>query len=227
MQIHEITKKAVNEDLVSGLTNMAWKAAGVANPLDQNGPQGAPVASNMRQAAAGEINRSLLAPMAKQMQQRWAQTVQQLLTKSVDTAGNPATSAAQIKTDALEKELYLFINGLVGRGFDIGDLSSRPDPSGQSKQLYSELQPQITAAINTTQKPNPSQQQQIWMDLATSIQRAKSILNFSSGGSVKPATAGKDNAGRTTFNGTPYNKTDPSHRALVQLMGLNPDRYPK
>lgn len=227
MQIHEITKKTVNEDLVSGLTNMAWKAAGVANPLDQTGPQGTPVASNMRQAAAGEMNRSLLAPMAKQMQQRWAQTVQQLLTKSVDAVGNPATSAAQIKTDALEKELYLFINGLVGRGFDIGDLSTRQDPSGQSKELFNDIKPQITAAISTTQKPDSTQQQQIWLDLATSIQRAKSILNFSGQGNVKPATPGKDNAGKTTFNGAPYNKTDPSHRALIQMMGLNPDTYPK
>lgn len=231
MQIHEVTRKTVAEGIgdkiIGGLTNMAWKAAGTANPLDQAGAQGAPVASNMRQASAGEMNKTLLAPLAKQMQQRWAQTVQQLLAKSVDAAGNPATSASQIKTAALEKELYLFINGLVGRGFDIGDLSSRQDPSGQSKQLYSDIKPQITAAINFTQKPNTTQQQRIWLDLATSIQRAKSILNFSGQGNVKPATPGKDNAGKTTFNGTPYNKTDPSHRALVQLMGLNPDTYPK
>ena len=34
MQIHEITRKPIKEDVVSGLTNMLYKSAGVANPLD-------------------------------------------------------------------------------------------------------------------------------------------------------------------------------------------------
>ena len=67
MQIHEITRRPIKEGVVSGLTNMAWKAAGVANPLDsldqtRLGPK---VAGNMRQGAAGEVSKTLLAPLAK------------------------------------------------------------------------------------------------------------------------------------------------------------------
>ena len=178
MQIHEITRKPIKEGVVSGLTNMAWKAAGVANPLDsldqtRLGPK---VDSNLRQGAAGEVNKTLLAPLAKEMQKRWAQNVQQLMLKSDDPKTNdPVTSAAQIDRGVLEKELYQFVNQLAG--VDIGEL--KDDGSGQANLLKTEIKPQITAAIANTQKPNPGAN--VWLPLATSIQRAKSIKNFSQG----------------------------------------------
>jgi hypothetical protein len=176
MQIHEITRKPIKEDVVSGLTNMLYKSAGVTNPLDsldqtRLGPK---VAGNMRQGAAGEMSKTLLAPLAKEMQKRWAQTVQQLLLKSVDpSTKNPVTSAAQIDQAALEKELYQFVNQLAGVNID----QLPDDGSGQANLLKTELKPQITAAIADTQKPNPGAD--VWLPLATSIQRAKSIAQFS------------------------------------------------
>ena len=176
MQIHEITRRPIKEGVVSGLTNMAWKAAGVANPLDQNLEPGTPVAGNMRQGAAGEVSKTLLAPLAKEMQKRWAQTVQQLMLKSDDPkTKNPVTSAAQIDQAALEKELYQFVNQLAGVNID----QLQDDGSGQANLLKTELKPQITAAIADTQKPNPGAD--VWLPLATSIQRAKSIARFSQG----------------------------------------------
>ena len=218
MQIYEITRKPIKEDVVSGLTNMAWKAAGVANPLDsldqtRLGPK---VASNMRQGAAGEVNKTLLAPLAKEMQKRWAQTVQQLLLKSVDPKTNdPVTSAAQLDRGVLEKELYQFVNQLAG--VDIGEL--KDDGSGQANLLKTEIKPQITAAIANTQKPNPGAD--VWLPLATSIQRAKSIKNFSQGtdntANNQVATVTFDPSNNPLYNGKPYNANDPSHKMALTL----------
>ena len=218
MQIHEITRKAVAEGIVSGLTNMAWKAAGVANPLDsldqtRLGPK---VAGNMRQGAAGEVSKTLLAPLAKEMQKRWAQNVQQLMLKSDDPKTNdPVTSAAQIDRGVLEKELYQFVNQLAG--VDIGEL--KDDGSGQANLLKTEIKPQITAAIANTQKPNPGAD--VWLPLATSIQRAKSIKTFSQGAdntaNNQVATVTFDPSGNALYNGKPYNANDPSHKMALTL----------
>ena len=218
MQIHEITRKAVAEGIVSGLTNMAWKAAGVANPLDsldqtRLGPK---VAGNMRQGAAGEVSKTLLAPLAKEMQKRWAQTVQQLMLKSDDPkTKNPVTSAAQIDQAALEKELYQFVNQLAGVNID----QLQDDGSGQANLLKTEIKPQITAAIANTQKPNPGAD--VWLPLATSIQRAKSIKNFSQGAdntaNNQVATVTFDPSNNPLYNGKPYNANDPSHRMALTL----------
>ncbi len=218
MQIHEITRKPIKEDVVSGLTNMLYKSAGVANPLDsldqtRLGPK---VASNLRQGAAGEMNKTLLAPLAKEMQKRWAQNVQQLLLKSVDPKTNdPVTSAAQLDRGVLEKELYQFVNALAG--VDIGEL--KDDGSGQANLLKTEIKPQITAAIANTQKPNPGAD--VWLPLATSIQRAKSIKNFSQGAddaaNNQVATVTFDPSGNALYNGKPYNANDPSHKMALTL----------
>ena len=218
MQIHEITRKPIKEDVVSGLTNMLYKSAGVANPLDsldqtRLGPK---VASNLRQGAAGEMNKTLLAPLAKEMQKRWAQNVQQLLLKSVDpSTKNPVTSAAQLDRGVLEKELYQFVNALAG--VDIGEL--KDDGSGQANLLKTEIKPQITAAIANTQKPNPGAD--VWLPLATSIQRAKSIKNFSQGAddaaNNQVATVTFDPSGNALYNGKPYNANDPTHKMALTL----------
>ena len=218
MQIHEITRRPIKEGVVSGLTNMAWKAAGVANPLDsldqtRLGPK---VAGNMRQGAAGEVSKTLLAPLAKEMQKRWAQTVQQLMLKSDDPKTNdPVTSAAQIDRGVLEKELYQFVNQLAG--VDIDQLQD--DGSGQANLLKTEIKPQITAAIANTQKPNPGAD--VWLPLATSIQRAKSIKTFSQGAdntaNNQVATVTFDPSNNPLYNGKPYNANDPSHKMALTL----------
>jgi hypothetical protein len=219
MQIHEITRRPIKEDVVSGLTNMLYKSAGVANPLDsldqtRLGPK---VDSNLRQGAAGEMNKTLLAPLAKEMQKRWAQVVQQLVStsKSVADPKIPATGADQLDRGVLEKELYQFVNQLAG--VDIGEL--KDDGSGQANLLKTEIKPQITAAIADTQKPNPGAD--VWLPLATSIQRAKSIKNFSQGAdntaNNQVATVTFDPSNNPLYNGKPYNANDPSHRMALTL----------
>ena len=221
MQIHEITRRPIKEGVVSGLTNMAWKAAGVANPLDQNLEPGTPVAGNMRQGAAGEVSKTLLAPLAKEMQKRWAQTVQQLMLKSDDPkTKNPVTSAAQIDQAALEKELYQFVNQLAGVNID----QLQDDGSGQANLLKTELKPQITAAIADTQKPNPGAD--VWLPLATSIQRAKSIARFSQGAGNRkgPGETPTVNrvGGKLMVDGQPYNPSNIEHVEAVKSVGIDP-----
>ena len=230
MQIHEITRRTVTEAGLMGQIG-SNAAAGLANKLlPGSAPAdrlvGTPTSGGLRQAAAGQMNKTLLAPLAKEMQKRWAQTVQQLLIKSVDkTTGAPVTSAAQIDRAALEKEFYLFMNALVG--FDVGTIASMDDGSGQAKQLDSELKPQITAAIANTQKPVTGAN--VWLPLATSVQRAKSISQFSSKPGNKTAGPGKylpvtgtGQAGKVLVNGQPYNRTNPLHLASVQAAGIDP-----
>jgi hypothetical protein len=167
------------------------------------------------------MNKTLLAPLAKEMQKRWAQNVQQLLLKSVDkSTGAPVTTAAQIDQAALEKELYQFINTLAG--FDIGEL--KDDGSGQANLLNTELKPQITAAIANTQKPNPGAN--VWLPLATSIQRAKSIRTYSQGTGNKKGPGETlpvyKQAGKTMVDGQPYNPTNPAHTQALIAVGIDP-----
>jgi hypothetical protein len=229
MQIHEITRKAVAEGIgdkmIGGLTNMLYKSAGVANPLDQNELQGPATAANQRQAAAGQMNSTLLAPLAKEMYNRWAQTVQQLLVRSVDKAtGAPVTSASQLDRAALEKEMNTFINSLAG--FDLATLSTTMDDgSGQAKELDADLKPQLQAAIADTQ--NPKNGANVWLPLATSIQRAKSIKQFANGAKTG-GPAGKYlpitplSPGKVLVGDQPYNPSNPIHKASVLAAGIDP-----
>jgi hypothetical protein len=184
MQIHEITRKPIKEDVVSGLTNMLYKSAGVTNPLDsldqtRLGPK---VDSNLRQGAAGEVNKTLLAPLSKQMQQRWAQVVQQLVSTSKSAADPkiPATGADQLAPAELTQEFEKFLNSLFAPSIDIAGLAALSD-NNDARMLSQQLPAQIQSAIDVTMDPktNASKANKTWMDLATSVQRAKSIGHFS------------------------------------------------
>jgi hypothetical protein len=115
----------------------------------------------------------------------------------------------------LEKELYQFVNQLAG--VDIDELVD--DGSGQANLLKTELKPQITAAVADTQKPNPGAN--VWLPLATSIQRAKSIKNFgkeaNNTANNRVATVTFDPSGNALYNGKPYNANDPSHKMALTL----------
>ena len=214
MQIHEITNKKVAEGWGDIGKTIATKAMnGLSNKLlpgsvpDPN-LVGSPVAANQRQAAAGQMNKSLLAPLAKEMQNRWAQTVQQLLVRSVDkVTGAPVTSASQLDQAALTKEMNTFINSLAG--FDLAN-----------------LKPQLLAAVDNTMSPVNGAK--VWLPLATSIQRAKSIATFANGAKTS-GPAGKylpitptGVPGKVLVGDQPYNPTDPIHKASVIAAGIDP-----
>lgn len=195
MQIHEITRRHITEaGLMGTIANKA--IAGLSNKLlPGSAPDtqfvSSPVSVNQRQAAAGEMNRSLLAPMAKQMQQRWAQVVQQLVSTSKSAADPkiPATGADQLAVTDLTQELEKFLNSLFGAGNDIASLASMTS-NNDARMLSQQLPKQIQDAIKITMDPktNAGIAEKTWMDLATSVQRAKSIGQFS--GTRGRATAG-------------------------------------
>ena len=186
MQIHEITRRRVNEAGIMGqigsniATGLANKLLPGSVPADQFA--GAPVSANQRQAAAGEMNRSLLEPLSKQMQQRWAQVVQQLVStsKSVADPKIPATGADQLAPAELTQEFEKFLNSLFAPSIDIAGLAALSD-NNDARMLSQQLPAQIQAAIDVTMDPktNAGQAKKTWMDLATSVQRAKSIAQFS------------------------------------------------
>lgn len=185
MQIHEITRRRINEagimgqigsNIATGLANKLLPGSAPAEPFATG-----PVSVNQRQAAAGEMNRSLLAPLAKQMQQRWAQTVQQLVSTSKSAADPkiPATGADQLAPADLRQELEKFLNSLF-RSTNIADLAAMSD-NNDARMLSQQLPAQIQAAIDVTMDPktNAGKADKTWMDLATSVQRAESIAQFS------------------------------------------------
>lgn len=185
MQIHEITRRRINEAGIMGQigSNIATGMANKLLPGSVPDPRyvGAPVAANQRQAAAGQMNRSLLEPLAKQMQQRWAQAVQQLVStsKSVADPKIPATGADQLAPAELTQEFEKFLNSLF-RSIDIAGLAAMSD-NNDARMLSQQLPAQIQAAIDVTMDPktNASKANKTWMDLATSVQRAQSIAQFS------------------------------------------------
>lgn len=185
MQIHEITRRRINEAGIMGQigSNIATGMANKLLPGSVPDPRyvGAPVAANQRQAAAGQMNRSLLEPLAKQMQQRWAQAVQQLVStsKSVADPKIPATGADQLAPAELTQEFEKFLNSLF-RTINIAGLAAMSD-NNDARMLSQQLPAQIQAAIDVTMDPktNASKANKTWMDLATSVQRAQSIAQFS------------------------------------------------
>jgi hypothetical protein len=186
MQIHEITRRRINEAGIMGqigsniATGLANKLLPGSVPADQF--VGSPTSANQRQAAAGQMNRSLLAPLAKQMQQRWAQAVQQLVStsKSVADPKIPATGADQLAPAELTQEFEKFLNSLFAPNIDIAGLAALSD-NNDARMLSQQLPVQIQSAIDVTMDPktNAGKANKTWMDLATSVQRAKSIAQFS------------------------------------------------
>ena len=188
MQIHEITNKKVAEGWGDIGKTIATKAMnGLSNKLLPGSVPdptlvGSPVAANQRQAAAGQMNKSLLAPLAKEMQNRWAQTVQQLVStsKSVADPKIPATGADQLAPAELTQEFEKFLNSLFAPSIDIAGLAALSD-NNDARMLSQQLPVQIQSAIDVTMDPktNAGKANKTWMDLATSVQRAKSIGQFS------------------------------------------------
>lgn len=225
MQIHEITRRRINEaGIMAQIGNNI--ATGLANkllpgsvPADQFAT--APVSANQRQAAAGQINRSLLAPLAKQMQQRWAQVVQQLVStsKSVADPKIPATGADQLAPAELTQELEKFVNSLF-RTIDIAGLAAMSD-NNDARMLSQQLPTQIQAAIDVTMDPktNAGKANKTWMDLATSVQRAQSIAQF---GGTRRAGAGSNRVTPQAQKVADQLDLDANQIAQMQQMARDP-----
>ena len=226
MQIHEITQSAqqpVNEVLGALAQGAAALGKGIAGAAAQNFAQSqgqnlnAPnkVLPAGRQQAAGEMSKALLKPLADRMRVGWAQALQGMVARATNPTNPriPATSPADLRDDIITKGLYNYLNTLLG--WDVSTLINIDD-TGQAALLDKELDQYITAAVVASKNPKMAQDQ-IWLNLATAIQRAQNIKQSKSG-EVKPAQLTYGTDGKLKFNGQPYNANDLSHRMAVKVM---------
>ena len=235
MQIHEITRRPVNEVLgaiastIGGaLANKAASTQGISLD-DPSGREGPYASATQRQGAAMKMNASTIQALAKKAQEAWTKEMQNMIV----TSEPPVMSAAQleqIKPNTVAAELQTLINSLAG--FDVATLAAAKDPTGQSQELTNQLQKAKEAVVDATIAPktDPAAMKSAWQSLATMISQAQNVRQFSStdaesSGRGQPAKTSTGPDGKPLFNGKPYNKTDPAHRLTIQQFGLDPNTY--
>lgn len=233
MQIYEVTMGGLAKGaagFASGLASAGKAFAGAAaqkfaqsqgqdlTPADQK-----VMDPTLRQQAAGQMSKPLLKPLADKLRTGWAQTLQGMVRIATNPTNSkvPATSPADLRDDVITKGLYNYLNQILG-----WDLSTLPtiDDSGQAGLLEKELNQYVTAAVVAAKNPKMAQDQ-IWMNLATAIQRAQNI-KAARGGELRSAQISYGTDGKTLFNGQPYNASDLSHRMAVKvILKQDPNTY--
>ena len=121
MQIHEITRRNINEagfaaGLATGLGS-ALSKVGVAGPTMEPGKFAGPVMDRSQAYGAAVQQAKTLKPL---MQKSWGQAVQKIMSTSKDSAGIPITSLNQLapaEMTNLRSELDAIINKNIGMDF--------------------------------------------------------------------------------------------------------------
>lgn len=230
MQIHEITRRPVNEVLGtmaktvgSALMNKAMTAVDPGFAQDNQPDK---VAPGQRQAAAMKMNAGMIQALAKKAQETWTTEVQNMIVTSVPKVMN----ASELKVPTVEAELQGLINSLAG--FDVTQLSASKDTTGQSQATIQKLMQAKEEVVKATMasKGDPAAMTRGWNSLATMIAQAQNVKQFASteaqsSNRGEPAKTSSGPDGKPLFNGKPYNKTDPAHRLAVQQFGADPDTY--
>jgi hypothetical protein len=230
MQIHEITRRPVNEvlgamakTLGSALLN---KAVSAVDPGFAQDDQPDKVAPGQRQGAAMKMNAGMIKALAKKAQETWATEIQNMIVQHKPKI----ISVDNLKLPAVELELQTLINSLSG--FDVTELAKAKDPTGQSQATIEKLMQAKEEVIKATMAPktDPAAMSRAWEGLATMIAQAQNTKQFAgkeaqSFNTNDPAevTYGPDR--KPLFNGRPYNKNDPAHRLAAQQFGADPDTY--
>lgn len=230
MQIHEITRRPVNEVLGAMAktvgTALMNKAASAVNPGLAQDDQPDKVSAGQRQAAAMKMNAGTIQALAKKAQETWTTEVQNMIVTSEPQVLN----ASQLKLATVEDELQTLINSLSG--FDVNQLAAARDPTGQSQLTAQKLMQAKKAVVDATIAPrtNPAAMKSAWTNLSTMIAQAQNTNQFAgteaqstTRGEPAKVTTGPDR--KPLFNGIPYNKSDPAHRLAIQQFGLDPDTY--
>ena len=212
MQIHEITQRKQVTEILGALSAVAGgiaKAGANQFVQSQTGQSmttdkvsGGP---NARMGAY-KVNAAAVAPLAKQLQLAWAQTVQEFLKRTKDTAGNPATNLAAVSPGSvatLEPQLTTMINNAIsprGAG-NYKDLVSNAgqDPVAQqaAKEVVAAIDKGVAGVMSATMKPGDNSRQLTtsWLELSRDgIAPAQQIIAFDSGntpGAGKSTTSQK------------------------------------
>jgi len=225
MRIYEITqKKLTNEGIMGGLASTIATGAiksvlgpGVDPAFKGQGQKFSP---GQAQAAGMAQSKALIGPMSKNAQEVWVQDLQNMIKTSV----TPVTSAKDLDAAVIDRELRMLIDRLAQ--VNTRKLATATDPSGEQQQIAKELDAASAEVVKQSKTGTTQGLPAAWDKLAEYIVQTQNILAFAQGkGSVKPAVLSTGSDGKPLFDGNPYNKNDPAHRATVKIMGQNPDTF--
>lgn len=221
MQIFEITqRRAVTEGVLSALGNkFIQSATGLSGQLDE------PVTGANARMAAFKATSTAAGPLAKQMQLAWAQTVQELMSRSKDAAGAPSTKASDINPNDLKQQLDTMINNMVRAGKDYKQVGAGvEDPTAKDATVTAQdaISKGTEAILKATSDPriNANQTTQLWLSLVQNgILPLQQIAQFdktkSAPGGGKQTKLTQDERGNWMVDGQPYNPKDPVHAAAL------------
>jgi len=226
MRIYEITqKKLTNEGILGGLAGAVTKSL-TTNVLGSGvSPafSGTPLSSGERQAAGMAQSQALIGPMSTQAQKVWKQELKDMI------AAEPgALSVADLDATKIDIELRKLINQLTKADTrKLINATDADDPEGQQEILAQELDDASVEIIKQSQIKGTPELPAAWDKMATLIVQTQNVMANAKKGTqnIKPARPTTDSAGKPLFDGQPYNKNDPAHRATVKIMGHNPDTW--
>ena len=223
MQIYEITqRKQVNEILgaLSAVAGGIAKAGANQFVQSQTGqsmtPDKVSGGPNARMGAY-KANAAAVGPLAKQLQLAWAKNIQEFLSRTKDTAGNPATNLAAVSPGSiatLEPQLSTMVNNAISPKSKgnykelVNNTSDDPVAQQAAKEVVAAIDKGIAAIMDATMKPgnNSRQLATAWAELARDgIAPAQQIMTFDSGNKT---STGKINIVQTSpgvweINGEP------------------------
>ena len=232
MQIHEITRRKLNEagfaqGLAGGLSS-ALSKVGVAGPDMGQDKFAGPGMNDMQASAVALKQAQTLKPL---MQKSWGQIVQKIMSTSKDSAGVPITNLNQLEPaelDNLEAQLVGLINKNVGSRGSYTQLPNMTNDE-QAKAGATEIVMIINTAKDEILKAakEGTDAGKAWDNLITGIAQSMTFQAFDTGGGGDIDLRVKRGSVPTTFeinlgNGTyvDFDKTNPKHAEVAKM--LNP-----
>ena len=232
MQIHEITKRKLNEagfaaGLATGLGS-ALSKVGVAGPTMEPSKFTGPAMNDMQANALALKQAQTLKPL---MQKSWGQIVQKIMSTSKDSAGIPITSLNQLEPaemSNLEAQLVGLINTNIGSRGSYTQLPNMTNDE-QAKKGATEVVMVINAAKDAILKAatEGTDAGPAWDNLMTGVAQAMTFQAFDAGGGGDIDIRVKRGSNPRTYeinlgNGTfvDYNDSNPAHKKIAsELFG--------
>ena len=221
MQIHEITRRNINEagfaaGLATGLGS-ALSKVGVAGPAMEPSKFTGPAMNDIQASAMAVKQAQTLKPL---MQKSWGQAVQKIMSTSKDSAGIPITSLNQLnpaEMENLEAQLVGLINTNIGSSGSYTQLPNKTNDE-QAKKGATEIVIVINAAKDAILKAakDGTDAGTAWNNLMTGVGQAMTFQAFdtgSGGGVAGKPRLGTDADGNTiiSINNGPFVKYDPKN----------------
>ena len=230
MQIHEITRRNINEagfaaGLATGLGS-ALSKVGVAGPAMEPSKFTGPAMNDIQASAMAVKQAQTLKPL---MQKSWGQAVQKIMSTSKDSAGIPITSLNQLnpaEMENLEAQLVAIINRNIGSRGSYTQLPNMTNDE-QAKKGATEIVMIINAAKDAILKAakEGTDAGPAWNNIMTGVAQAMTFQAFDTGGGGDIDLRVKRGSMPPTFeinlgNGTyvDFDKTNPRHAEVAKML---------